>query len=113
MRFAVIAAAMAAAATAEAASAGERISDSDYIRASRCRGLAGSEALGPVETGSLDAFLKDAGRARSEAVRELASQAQQRAAREAKSPERKAQLQGELAGACLAYLKPAGGVAAP
>ena len=113
MRISVIAAVLAAATATEAAAAGERISDSEYIRASRCRALAKSDSLGPLETGGLDALLKRAGEARSQAVRDLADEAQARAAREARNPGRKPQLQAELADACLAYLKPAGAAGAP
>ena len=43
--------------TAGAATAAERVTDLDYMKASRCKGIA--EGMGQADTASLDAFLKE------------------------------------------------------
>jgi len=95
------------------ASASDRVTDVQYLQANRCRALAASEMLGPRDTSSIDAFLKAEGRARPAAVLNMAQDAQNRARRQAQSVDRKARLEAELNGACVAYLNPAGAVGRP
>lgn len=93
-------------AIAGSAAASERLTDAEYIKANRCRALAASDALGPMDTSAVDAFLKDARRTRASAVLTMAEEAQARATRDARSADKRARLQSELAGACTAYLNP-------
>lgn len=105
MKFAAIAIAAAtlAAAAGSAAVAAERVSDMDYMRASRCKGLA-TTLTGVVDAGSIDAYLKSAKGARSPVVYDRADAEFDRAKREARSEDRKARLTAELTGPCSAYL---------
>lgn len=95
---------------AGSASATEKVSDVDYMRAARCRGLAAG-LPGVVDAQALDAFMKAERRARAPYVLDRATQEQDRARREARSEDRKERLTAELTGACQAYLGPAAGVA--
>ncbi|MDB5423817.1 MAG: hypothetical protein JWQ29_1233 [Phenylobacterium sp.] len=100
MKTAAIALAAVALLAAGAASAADRVSDLDYMRASRCKGLAVS--LGS-DTSSLDAFLKDQGRSRQEFVLDRGTEEMNRGKREASKTDLKARTSAELAGPCLAY----------
>lgn len=103
MKFAAIALTAAAFAAAGTAVAADRITDVDYLRASRCKGLA--EALpGVVDGQSLDAYLKSAGRQRPAAIYARAEGEAERARRQARSEDSKARLTAELTGPCQAYL---------
>jgi hypothetical protein len=99
----VVAAGLAAAAAAGAASAASG-TDTDYLRASRCKGLA-SGALGQVDTAALDAYLKAEGRRRTTNVLDRGQEALDKAKREAarSNEARKAQLTAELNGPCQVY----------
>lgn len=57
MKKVIIAAAVAVSALAGAAQAAE-ISNTQFLQAARCRGLAASEGLGKLDTAGIDAFLK-------------------------------------------------------
>jgi len=90
----------------QAAAAG-RISDVDYLRASRCRGLADS-LPGVVDSAAMTAFVKSAGATRDSYIGQRASEEYDRARRDARNAERKDRLTAELAGPCAAFLaKPA------
>lgn len=83
------------------AAASPRISDLDYLRASRCKAIA--ETLGGTDTASMESLLKDARRNRSAYIVERGEAEAQRARREARG-ERKDKVSAELASACTAYL---------
>lgn len=104
MKFAVIALAAATTLTgAGSAFAAERVSDLDYLRASRCKGLA-TTLTGVVDAEAIDAYLKSARNSRSPVVFDRAEGEFDKAKREARSEDRKARLTAELTGACQAYL---------
>ena len=89
------------------ATASPRVSDVDYLRASRCRGLA--EGLGG-DTAGLDAFLKTAQKSRATYVLERAEAEMKRAKRETQG-DRKEKVSAEFAQACVAYKGGGGGAA--
>lgn len=96
----LFAAAGLAAAAGTASAAG---TDVEFLKASRCRGLA--EGAGVTDTASLDAYLKAEGRYRTSVLMDRARDAQDSARREAKSTneQRKARVATELAGPCQAF----------
>ena len=101
----LIAATVAIAAFASVAgSAAAAVSDVEYLRANRCRGLA-EGGLTQVDTAGMDAFLKAEGRTRNAYVAERGKAEFDKAKREAKtdSTEKKAKLTAELSGPCQAY----------
>jgi hypothetical protein len=100
--FVIAAAGLLAATSAVAAG---KFTDIDYLKANRCRAIAASAALGPMDTQAIDALLKAQGRSRTGAVEEMAQREQVRARREAANPERKARLEAELKGPCTAYME--------
>ncbi|HEY8616278.1 hypothetical protein [Phenylobacterium sp.] len=103
MKAAAIAlAALGLAAAAGAASAAERATDLDYMKASRCKGIA--ETIGSVDTAGLDSFLKEQKKGRQSFVLERANTEFDKARREAKSADRRERLSAELSGACVAYM---------
>lgn len=105
MKFAAImlaAASLAAAGSAVASASASPIrSDTDFLRASRCKGIAAG--LG-VHAAALDALLKSESRARQEVVLDMGKQETDRAQRQARDLNRRDQLSAELAGPCTAYM---------
>lgn len=101
MRLTTIALTFAALAIAGSAAAAGRVTDVDYLKAARCKGLATGSS---IDTASLDAFLKTEGRLRNEIVVGMAKGEQDKGRREARNTERQAKVQAELAGACTAFL---------
>ena len=101
MKYAIIA--IAAVFAAGSATAGEKVSDVDFLKANRCKGLA-TTLTGVVDTQNLDAFIKSERGARAPYVIERASEEMAKAKKEAKSDDRKDRLTAELAGPCQAYL---------
>jgi hypothetical protein len=101
MKTAAIALAAAGLLAAGAAAASERVSDLDYMKASRCKGLAAS--LGS-DTAGFDAFLKAQSRARSPIVVDRGDVEMTRGKREAARSDAKDRLSAELSGPCLAYV---------
>ncbi len=99
----VLIALVASFAAATAASASDKVSDVDFLKANRCKGIA-SQINGVVDTASLDAFIKAERGARAPYVMERADDEFQRAKKEARSADRKDRLTAELTGACQAYL---------
>jgi len=102
MKFAAIALAVTALA-AGSASAAEKVSDVDFLKANRCKGLATS-IDGVVDPASLDSFIKAERGARNPYIIERAGEEFQRAKKEAKAADRKERLTAELTGGCQAYL---------
>lgn len=109
MKYVVIALAITAF-SAGSASAGDKVTDVDFLKANRCKGLATS-INGVVDTAALDSFIKAERGARAPYVMERADVEFQRARKEAKSEDRKARLTTELTGPCQAYLGGATSVA--
>ena len=104
MRIATVTLAAAAAALMAAGSAlaAGKVTDVDFIKASRCRGIAISTA---ADTAGLDAWLKAASKSRTMTVIDKAAAAEDSGRREAKTTnaERKARLAVELSGPCQAF----------
>lgn len=100
MRLAPLALSAAAVLIAGSAVAAERASDLDYLRASRCRGLATGLS---ADTSSLDAYLKVEARTRDLFVVQRGSEEEARGKRDAKRSERAAKSAEELNGPCQAY----------
>ena len=109
MKFAIVLTA-AAVFVAGAASASERITDAQYLKASRCKGLATS-INGVVDAGQIDAFLKSARGARSPILMDRAEAEFDRAKREGRVGGAKERLTAELTGPCSAYLGDSASVA--
>ena len=101
MKYAVIA--LAAVALAGSASAAEKVTDVDYLKANRCKGLATS-IHGVVDPAALNSFVKAERGARATYIVDRGEEEFQRARKEAKSEDRRARLTSELTGACQAYL---------
>ena len=110
MKVAAIALTAVAFAAAGSAYAAGRATDLDYLKASRCKGIA--TTVGQVDTAGLDAFLKAEGRGRAPIVLDRAASEADRARREARAVERRDRLTAELTGPCMAYMGPAKDVAA-
>ena len=102
MKFA-IALTAAALFVAGAASAAERVTDAQYLKASRCKGLATS-LTGVVDAGQIDAYLKTVKGARSPILMERADAEFDRGKREGRVGGQKERLTAELTGPCSAYL---------
>jgi hypothetical protein len=90
-------------ACAGAASASSHVSDLDFLRANRCKGLA--TGLGSGDTAGLDAMLKAEGRSRSDAVIQRAQEELTRGKRDASKTDLKERVTAELNGPCLALLE--------
>ena len=103
MKLVAIAIAAVTFATSGAAAAAERVSDVDYLRASRCKGLATS-IEGIVDGQAIDAYLKSVTGARAPYVKDRADQEYQRGLRDGRSGDRRERMTAELTGACQAYL---------
>lgn len=90
-----------AAATSATAAA---VSDVEFLKASRCRGLADS-GLTQVDTAAMDAFIRNERSGRAPYVLERSKAEYDKAKREAKSDsgDRKARLTAELSGPCQVY----------
>ena len=100
MRLTPLALSAAALLVAGSAVAAERASDLDYLRASRCRGLATGLS---ADTGALDAYLKVEARTRDLFVVQRGSEEEARGKRDARRAERAAKSAEELNGPCQAY----------
>jgi len=87
---------------AGAAQAGSHLTDVDYLKANRCKGLA--EGLGAGDTASLNALIKAEGASRSETVYVMGQKEADRAKRDAGHVDGKERLTAELNGACVAFL---------
>lgn len=104
MRTTPIILAAAALLSAGTAVAAERVSDLDYLKASRCKGLAAAQ-VGAIDGAALDAFIKEHGKVRSAYVLQKGKDEATRAQREARKSqdERKAKLVAEADGPCQAF----------
>jgi len=98
--YAVTLAVLSLATVAVATSAAAQASDVDYLRASRCRGIAAG--LG-ADGAALDSYLKAAGRTRAPYILDRGQAERDRGKREARG-DGKTRLAAELSGPCLAYM---------
>jgi len=98
-------------AAAGSAIAETRISDVDFIRASRCKALAASSVGAGVDTTKLDALLKEQSHGRAETILQRADDAAARAKRQARSTDAQSRLSAELSGTCSGFLGAAAAVA--
>jgi hypothetical protein len=105
MKIAAILLVAAGLASAGAASAGTSNikTDLDYLKASRCRGLAAG--VGSDTTG-IDAALKTESRSRAQFILNRGQDEMDRAKRETRNANLKDRVAAELNGACTAYLSP-------
>jgi hypothetical protein len=105
MKFAAIALAAASLLTvgASAAAASDRVTDMDYLKANRCRGLAAGIG-GSADTSGLDSFIKTEGRGRNPYVVQRGQEEFDKAKRQARSTDARERLTAELAGPCVAYM---------
>jgi hypothetical protein len=87
---------------ASAATATAHLSDVDYLKANRCRGLA--EGFGVTNASGIDALIKSEGRNRIEVVYERAQREQVQGKRDAAKSDGKDRFQAELNGYCSAFL---------
>ncbi|WP_374575997.1 hypothetical protein [Phenylobacterium sp.] len=92
------------AATSGAALAAGQVTDMDYLKASRCRGLDASGKLSPVDSKALDSYLKAAEPTRSVVVLQRAQIEETKAKREARYQDSRDRLNAELTGPCMAYM---------
>jgi len=76
------------------------VSDMDYLKASRCRGIA--KGLG-ADASAIEAYLKRAGGGRSALVVSRANEEFAKGKRQSSSGDGKERLQAELSGPCAAY----------
>jgi hypothetical protein len=95
---------LAAMAGATAASAQPKASDSQFLQASRCAGLASSANLGGADAAGLDGWLKANSEGRPTFVTERADQMRRNAKIQGNRAQglEKQQLTAELSGACAA-----------
>ena len=89
-------------AVAGAAAASDRLSDVDYLKANRCRGLAAG--FGISDTASLDALIKTEGRTRLDYIYAKGQEELDRGKRDAAKTDAKERFSAELNGACTAFL---------
>ena len=108
MKYDIIA--MAAVFAAGSAAASDKVTDVDFLKANRCKGLAAT-LTGVVDTTQLDSFIKSERGARAPYVMERADEEFAKAKKEARGDDRKERLTAELTGACQAYIGPASNVA--
>lgn len=87
---------------AGAAQAGARLTDVDYLKANRCKGLAAG--LGAGDTSGLDALIKAEGLSRAPTIYDQGQKEEARARRDASHTDGKERLTAELNGPCVAYL---------
>ena len=91
---------------AGSATASDRLSDTDYLKANRCRGLAAG--TGGVDTTSLDALLKTEGRTRDDTIYTMGQQQMERGKRAASQTDGKDRVAAELNGYCTAFVGASG-----
>lgn len=89
-------------AVAGAAAASDHLTDVDYLKANRCRGLA--EGLGSGDISGLDALIKTEGRNRLEPIYVRGQEELVRGKKEASHTDSRERLSAELNGPCTAYL---------
>jgi hypothetical protein len=93
---------LAVAGQASAAVTSGHLTDLDWLKANRCRGLA--EGFGVSDASSLDALIKTEGRTRPEVVYAKGQEELQHGKRDAAKTDGKERYEAELNGYCTAYL---------
>jgi hypothetical protein len=96
---------------AAGAARAEQVTDVDYLKASRCKGLAASPAGAGVDASGLDSFLKAERLRRQEAIQQKGDEVQARAKREAAREGAGPRVAAELNGQCKAYMGAVAGAA--
>ena len=94
----------ASAAVATTAIAGDRLSDSAYLKAARCQGLAHAAALGPVDTSGIDALMAANAENRDVRLRNEAKVVRADAKAAAERPGARARLTKERDTRCTAWV---------
>jgi hypothetical protein len=89
-------------AAAGAAAAADHLTDVDWLKANRCRGIA--EGLGAGDTAGLDSLIKTEGRTRPDVIYQRGQQEVVRGKRDASSQDLRERLSAELNGPCMAFL---------
>jgi hypothetical protein len=89
-------------AVAGAAAASDHLTDVDYLKVNRCRGLA--EGLGSGDIAGLDALIKTEGRSRVETIYTKGQEELNRGRKEATRTDSRERLSAELNGPCTALL---------
>lgn len=103
MKFAAIVLVAIGLASAGAASAATINTDLDFLKASRCKGIAAGFG---ADTSSVDKVLKAESRTRPEVILNRGKDEMDRAKRQTADANMKDRLTAELNGACVAYLSP-------
>ena len=93
----------AATVVASSASATESMTDLQYLKANRCKGLATTLST-VADPAAIEAFIKADRGARMPFIQDRATSEFQRAKREAKGEDRKERLTAELTGPCQALM---------
>lgn len=88
-------------AVAGSAAASSRVTDVDYLKANRCKGIAAGMG---ADTAGLDAFIKAEGRTRMDYVLRRGEEEVSRAKRQTTDANLKDRLSAELSGGCTAYM---------
>jgi hypothetical protein len=109
MKFA-IALSAAAMLVAGAAQASDKVTDVEYLKANRCKGLA-TTLTGVVDGDALNAFVKAEAGARAPYIIERAQAEFTKARREAKDEARRERLTAELSGPCTVFVSAPSSVA--
>ena len=89
-------------AVAGAAAASDHLTDVDYLKVNRCRGLA--EGLGSGDVAGLDSLIKTEGRSRVETIYSKGQEELTRGRKEASRTDSRERLSAELNGPCTALL---------
>lgn len=87
---------------AGSAMASEHLTDVDYLKANRCRGLA--EGLGVGDAAGLAALVKTEGRSRVETIYSRGQEEFARGKREASHQDAKERITAEVNGPCMALM---------
>jgi hypothetical protein len=103
MKLAALALATLSLAASGATAAATHVTDVDYLKANRCKGLA--QGLGDTDAvAGLSAFIKEQGKTRVDYILERGDAELARAKREASSVDTKTRVQAEFSGTCTAYM---------
>lgn len=88
---------------AGSADASGRVTDMDFLKANRCKGIAAGMG---ADTAGIDAFIKAERRARPDIILEHGAEEAARGKRQAADANLKERLTAELASTCTAYMGP-------
>lgn len=99
----IAAAALIVAALTAGSAAAAEVTDVEYLKANRCKGLA-TTLEGVVDVDALNKFIKAERGARANYIVDRGNEEFTRARKEARSEDRRERLTAELTGPCQAYL---------